>query len=122
MALARVMRVLAGAALFLAPVAAEPAQPAAAKPLEHRHFKTAIYIAVGDVKRLADRSVFDREFARASSQLRFDKVWIEAYRDRVFATDAELERVKGWFRQKGIETQGGITLAAGGEGGQFGTF
>jgi len=122
MALARVMRVLAGAALFLAPVAAEAAQPAAAKPLEHRHFKTAIYIAVGDVKRLADRSVFDREFARASSQLRFDKVWIEAYRDRVFATDAELERVKGWFRQKGIETQGGITLAAGGEGGQFGTF
>ena len=122
MALARVMRVLAGAALFLAPVAAEAAQPAAAKPLEHRHFKTAIYIAVGDVKRLADRSVFDREFARASSQLRFDKVWIEAYRDRVFATDAELERIKGWFRQKGIETQGGITLAAGGEGGQFGTF
>jgi hypothetical protein len=122
MALARVMRVLAGAALFLAPVAAEAAQPAAAKPLEHRHFKTAIYIAVGDVKRLSESAVFDREFARASSQLRFDKVWIEAYRDRVFATDAELERVKGWFRQKGIETQGGITLAAGGEGGQFGTF
>ena len=124
MALTRVSRVLTIAALFLAPAAAsQPAVAAqAAPPTVHRHFKTAIYIAVGDVKQLADRATFDREFARASSQLRFDKVWIEAYRDRVFATDAELERVKRWFREKGIETQGGITPAAGGEGGQFGTF
>src|SRR3990170_2810903 len=63
-----------------------------------------------------------RQFARASSQLRFDKVYIESYRDRVFASNAELERVKSWFAEKGIETSGGITLAAGGEGGQFGTF
>ena len=99
-----------------------PAMAQAPRPTAHRHFKTAIYIAVGDVKQLADRATFDREFARASSQLRFDKVWIETYRDRVFATDAELDRVKRWFREKGIETQGGVTLAAGGEGGQFGTF
>src|SRR3990170_3727778 len=121
MALTRVLRVLAIAALFLAPVAATAAA-AQARPTVHRHFKTAIYIAVGDVKQLADRAVFDREFNRASSQLRFDKVWIEAYRDRVFATDAELEQVKRWFHEKGVETAGGITLAAGGEGGQFGTF
>src|SRR4051794_12519289 len=122
MALSRVMRVLACAVLLLSPVVATTAQPASPRPQAHRHFKTAIYIAVGDVKRLADRTTFDHEFARASSQLKFDKVWIEAYRDRVFATDAELDRVKGWFRDKGIETQGGITLAAGGSGGQFGTF
>ncbi|MES2135774.1 MAG: hypothetical protein V4502_01770 [Pseudomonadota bacterium] len=115
MRFARALRVAIGAALSLvgSQLAAAPA---------HRHFKTAIYIAVGDVKRLADRATFDREFGRASSQLKFDKVWIEAYRDRTFATDAELERVKGWFRAKGIETEGGVTLAAGGEGGQFGTF
>jgi hypothetical protein len=110
------------AALVLAVGSVAPCQSADTQQTSRRHFKTAIYIAVGDVKELADRAIFEREFARASSQLRFDKVWIETYRDRVFATDAELDRVKRWFREKGIETSGGITLAAGGEGGQFGTF
>jgi len=112
----RLQRII-GALAALCCMASQPAHAAA-----HQHFRTAIYIAVGDVKRLADRATFDRQFARASSQLKFDKVWIEAYRDRVFATDAELDRVKAWFGEKGIETQGGITLAAGGQGGQFGTF
>jgi len=121
MALKRVFRIAVVAGLMsLAPLVV----PAAAegKPPAYRHFKAAIYIAVGDVKQLADRATFDREFGRASSQLRFDKVYIEAYRDRRFASDAELDRVKRWFREKGVETSGGITLAAGGEGGQFGTF
>lgn len=113
-------RFIAAVAIAVGSVA--PGQPAETRQQAHRHFKTAIYIAVGDVKELADRATFEREFARASSQLKFDKVWIETYRDRVFATDAELDRVKRWFREKGIETSGGITLAAGGEGGQFGTF
>ena len=88
----------------------------------YRNFKAAIYIPVGSTKRLADTAAFQREFARVSSQLKFDKVYVEAYRDRVFATDAELEAVKRAFQAKGIETSGGVTLAAGGSGGQFGTF
>lgn len=120
MAFARVLRWVAAIALVLG--LAVPQSVNAARPPAYRHIKAAIYIAVGDVKQLADRATFDREFARASSQLKFDKVYIESYRDRVFASDAELERVKRWFRDKGIETSGGITLAAGGEGGQFGTF
>lgn len=88
----------------------------------YKNFRAAIYITVGDTKKLADRATFDRQFARVSSQLKFDKVYIEGYRDRVFASDAELETVKREFEAKGIETSGGITLAAGGSGGQFGTF
>ena len=88
----------------------------------YRNFRVAIYIPVGATKKLADPAEFEREFARVSSQLKFDKVYIEAYRDRVFATDAELDTVKREFAAKGIETSGGITLAAGGSGGQFGTF
>jgi hypothetical protein len=103
------------AALSAAPVAAA-AQPA------YRNFRAAIYITVGDTKKLADPSTFERQFARVSSQLHFDKVYIEAYRDRQFASDADLETVKREFEAKGVETSGGITLAAGGAGGQFGTF
>jgi hypothetical protein len=113
-------RLLVCIALLLAPVSF--ASAARARTDAHRHFRTAIYITVGDVKRLADPATFNREFARVSSQLRFDKVWIEAYRDRQFATDSELETVKREFQSKGIQTSGGVTLAAGGSGGQFGTF
>jgi hypothetical protein len=88
----------------------------------YRNFRAAIYIPVGATKKLADPAEFEREFARVSSQLKFDKVYIEAYRDRVFATDAEIDAVKREFQAKGIQTSGGITLAAGGSGGQFGTF
>ena len=98
-------------------LAAAPASAAA-----YKNFRAAIYITVHDTKRLADPATFARDFDRVSSQLKFDKVYIEAYRDRVFATDAELEAVKREFQAKGIQTSGGITLAAGGSGGQFGTF
>src|SRR5678816_890459 len=116
---------------YLAALLAAVAVPTVAFPSEaaaqsrapaYKNFRAAIYITVADTKRLADPATFQRQFARASSQLHFDKVYIEAYRDRVFATDAELAAVKRQFHAKGIETSGGITLAAGGSGGQFGTF
>jgi hypothetical protein len=89
----------------------------------YRNFRVAIYVPVSSTKRLADPATFEREYARVSSQLKFDKVYIEAYRSREFATDAELETVKREFQAKGIQTSGGVTLAAGGwPGGQFGTF
>ncbi len=88
----------------------------------YKNFRAAIYIPVSATKKLADPAEFEREFVRVSSQLKFDKVYIEAYRDRQFATDAQLEMVKREFQAKGILTSGGITLAAGGSGGQFGTF
>ncbi|MDH7637363.1 hypothetical protein [Sphingomonas oryzagri] len=101
---------------------APAAPPASSIPARYQNFRAAIYIAVGDARKLADRATFDRQYARAASQLHFDKVYIEAYRDHDFATDDELEKVKSYFAEKGIETAGGITLAAGGKNGQFGTF
>ena len=101
---------LIGAIAALLFVSLAPAANAAA----YKNFRAAIYVTVGDTKRLADPATFEREFARVSSQLKFDKVYIEAYRDRGFATDAELEAVKREFQAKGIQTSGGVTLAAGG--------
>jgi hypothetical protein len=113
-------------AILAVVIAASLPNVAAAQSPRHqsayRNFKAAIYITVGDTRRLADPATFEREFARVASQLKFDKVYVEAYRDRQFASDAELETVKRAFAAKGIETAGGITLAAGGSSGQFGTF
>ena len=57
--------------------------PAAAAGGAYKNFRAAIYITVNDTKRLADPATFERDFARVSSQLHFDKVYIEAYRDRL---------------------------------------
>src|SRR5206468_6294211 len=112
------MRRVIGVLTFLCLMAFAQTADAAA----YKNFRAAIYVTVHDTKRLADPATFARDFARVSSQLHFDKVYIEAYRDRVFASDAELETVKREFQSKAIRTSGGITLAAGGSGGQFGTF
>lgn len=113
----RLQRIISAIAALCFIVVAQSAHARA-----YKNFRAAIYITVGDTKRLADPAIFNRDFARVSSQLKFDKVYIEAYRNHLFATDAELDAVKREFRAKGIETSGGITLAAGGSGGQFGTF
>jgi hypothetical protein len=102
-----------------APALSAPAAPAATK---HRNFGVAIYVTVYDTQKLADPAIFARDFARVSSQVGFDKVYIEGYRDHVFATDAQIAAVKAAFEAKGVETAGGVTLAKGGSGGQFGSF
>jgi hypothetical protein len=100
---------------------ARPLSPRSRLPA-YKNFRAAIYIAVNNAKELADKATFDREFERASRQLHFDKVYLEVYRNNNFATDEQIARVKGWFEERGVTVAGGITLAAGGEGGQFGTF
>ena len=88
----------------------------------YQNFRTAIYITVSSTRQLADPPTLERQYARVSSQLRFDKVYLEVYRDGQFADEASLERIKKFFAAHGIAVSGGVTLAAGGSGGQFGTF
>ncbi|MDE2492887.1 MAG: hypothetical protein KGL97_03195 [Alphaproteobacteria bacterium] len=88
----------------------------------YKNFRTAIYVVVNATKALAAPKVFEQQYARVSRQLKFDKVYIEVYRNHLFATDAEIETVKKEFESKGVAVAGGVTLAAGGVGGQFGTF
>lgn len=99
------------------------ALPAKAEiPGKYKNFRTAIYVVVGSTKQLADPKTFAAEFDRMERQLKFDKVYVEVYRNHVFATPAEIEAVKKAFAAKGILVSGGVTLAAGGKNGQFGTF
>ena len=67
--------ILRAVAAFVALACAAQAEAGA-----YRNFRAAIYVTVGDTKRLADPATFERQFTRVSSQLHFDKVYIEAYR------------------------------------------
>jgi hypothetical protein len=114
---------LAGACLallaFAAPVAAD--MPAG-HPGHYKNFDVAVYVTVDATKRMADPATQEREFDRVMSQVKFDKVYIEDYRDGQFASDAQVAAAKKFFESKGIAVSGGITLAAGQRGGQFVTF
>lgn len=88
----------------------------------YRNFKAAIYITVNSTRQLADAKTREQQYQRLASQVRFDKVYLETYRGGQFADEASLESIKKFFRSKGVTVSGGITLAKGGHGGQFGTF
>jgi hypothetical protein len=115
----RICLAVIAALLFGLPQVAVADSP---QPGQYRNFRAAIYVVVGTTRELADRAEFEKQYARVAKQLKFDKVYVEVYRDHVFATDEEIEAVKIYFREKGVTVAGGVTLAAGGHGGQFGTF
>jgi hypothetical protein len=95
---------------------------ATASTHRYENFRVAVYVTVDSTIALADPKTREREFNRVKGQLHIDKIYLEVYRNRQFATDAQIEAVKHFFSQQGVQVSGGITLAAGGRNGQFGTF
>lgn len=89
----------------------------------YQNFDVAIYIVASTAQRqLSDPKVLEAQYERAASQLKFDKVYLEAYRDHLFLDEKVLVATKQFFERKGVKVAGGLTLAKGGQGGQFGTF
>src|SRR5438132_9624580 len=99
-------------------VALTPSEAASAGG-KYQNFRVAIYVVVNATQKLSDPAEFAREYDRVSRQLKFDKVYVEVYRNHQFASDDQIEAVKTFFRDKGIVVAGGVTLAAGGQNGQF---
>jgi hypothetical protein len=116
------LRMIAAIAFALTTLAPAPAANTAPPPGHYKNFRVAIYVTVLSTKRLADPALREHDFDRAMAQTHFDKVYLEAYRDGVLATDAEIDSAKAFLESKGVIVSGGITLAKGGQGGQFGTF
>ena len=101
-------------------LAAAPVPPGRAG--QYKNFRVAIYCVVDATQRFADEKVLKAEFDRVMARVKFDKVYLEVYRDRRFADEATLDKIKKFFTDRGIMVEGGLTLSAGGGGGQFGTF
>jgi len=94
----------------------------AARAGQYKNFRVAVYCVVDATQRFADEKVLKTEFDRVMARVKFDKVYLEVYRDRRFADEATLDKIKKFFTDRGIIVEGGLTLSAGGGGGQFGTF
>jgi hypothetical protein len=89
---------------------------------QYQNFKVAVYIPVGVTKTLADPKRLQYDWNRLTAQMKIDKVYLETYRNHQWADEPTIEPIKKFFTDKGVIVNGGITLAAGGQGGQFGTF
>jgi hypothetical protein len=107
-------------ALLLATACLALAWPALAGA--YKNFNVAIYIAVNTARQLGEPETLAKQYQRISSQVKFDKVYLEVYRDRRFLDEKSLAAIKKFFATRGVAVSGGLTLAAGGSGGQFGTF
>jgi hypothetical protein len=97
-----------------------PIAPAVAG--QYKNFRVAVYCVVDATRRFADEKVLRAEFDRVMARVKFDKVYLEVYRDRRFADEATIDKIKRFFTDRGVAVAGGLTLSAGGGGGQFGTF
>jgi hypothetical protein len=116
----RILRLPLASFFLVCFLAATPVSPALAG--RYKNFRVAIYCVVDATQRFADEKVLQAEFDRVTARVKFDKVYLEVYRDRRFADEATLDKIKKFFTDRGIIVQGGLTLSAGGGGGQFGTF
>src|SRR5579864_884428 len=63
----------------------------------YHNFRVAIYVVVGTTRQLADRRTLEEQYSRITRQLRFDKVYLEVYRNRQFAAEGSLEAIKKFF-------------------------
>lgn len=84
-------------------------------------FKTVVYIPVQVVLKMKDHAWLEQSWARISSQVHVDKVYVETYRSRVLANDQTIEEVKRFFADHGVEVAGGICYSDN-DNGQFASF
>ena len=75
---------------------------------KYRNFRVAVYCTVHDVNEMADLSWLEKSFNVLSRGFGFDKVYLETFRDNVLVDRDLMLRVKGFFKDKDIETSGGI--------------
>ena len=106
--------------------AAEPGRPEGRPYPVHadnyRNFAVSIYIPASVVHSFEDPQKLQNDWNVISSQLKVDKVYIEAQRDHLTNSDALLDSVKHFFLAHGVRVAGGMALSDGGNGGQFQSF
>ncbi len=77
--------------------------------MSYNNFKTAIYVTVRDMEKIAQNPDFEKEFAFIEKHIQLDKVYLEAYRGQHLVDKEKILKVKALFSKKGIQTSGGIT-------------
>ncbi|MCG6926870.1 MAG: hypothetical protein LJF30_16380 [Acidobacteria bacterium] len=76
----------------------------------YEHFDAAIYARAYEVREMADLEWLRTRFEVIEKHLKVSKMYLETHRDKILVDSETLEKAKGFFADRGIETAGGITL------------
>lgn len=75
----------------------------------YKSFKVSIYVRAYEVDKMKDINWLDSTWTIISQQLKVDKIYLETHRDLLIVDDFTLKQAKSFFKERGIETAGGIT-------------
>ena len=75
---------------------------------KYRNFKIVIYCTAQSMVRITE-SELDEQLAFFQKYTGCDKVYLEPYRDGLMIPDQQLQTIKGFFMDRGIEVSGALT-------------
>ena len=87
----------------------------------YRNFKVAVYARAYEVRQMNNPAWLEPIWTEISRQVKVNKIYLETHRDLILVDDKTIEEAKKFFRSRGIETAGGITLTVN-EANRFETF
>lgn len=77
----------------------------------YKNFRVSVYCRAYEVKLMADTSNYLKPmWSEISRQVKVDKIYLETHRDLIVVDQATLNTAKKFFKDRGIEVAGGITL------------
>lgn len=79
-------------------------------PGEYQNFNAAIYTRAYEVQKMGNLEWLEQEFAIMQRDLKVSKIYLETHRDMLLVDSETLTKVTEFFRSRGIEVAGGITL------------
>ncbi|MFZ0429521.1 MAG: hypothetical protein WAO20_15490 [Acidobacteriota bacterium] len=87
----------------------------------YEHFKVAVYARAYEVREMGDPAWLQSHWEALSAEVHVDKVYLETHRDLIVVDEKTIRAAQEFFRQRGIQTAGGITLTVN-ERNRFETF
>lgn len=88
----------------------------------YRNFRSSIYCRAYEVKLMNDTTNYLKPiWNEITRQMKVDKIYLETHRDLLIVDQATLDIAKKFFRDRGVEVAGGITLTVN-ERNRFQTF
>ncbi|PWU02628.1 MAG: hypothetical protein C5B52_04980 [Bacteroidetes bacterium] len=77
----------------------------------YRNFKVSVYCRAYEVRQMGDTNNYLKpRWDEISRQLKVDKIYLETHRDLIVVNQDTLNIAKKFFKDRGIEIAGGITL------------
>ncbi|MBS7635340.1 hypothetical protein KEJ34_07670 [Candidatus Bathyarchaeota archaeon] len=78
----------------------------------YRNFGVAIYCQIRDVQRMRDLNWLESSFNLLKKYLKFNKVYLETYRDEIFPEREDMAKIKRFFESSEVKASAGIAFVA----------